>query len=92
MGRTPEQKDADEALTAAVNAAVEAYGYREDSMMNTNYIVIVEQRGWDDDADSLTGVVRLYKDGDMSWVAILGLLRAASLAAERTYVTERRTE
>jgi hypothetical protein len=92
MARTPEQKAADDALTAAIDAAVEAYGYREDVMMNTSYIVLVEQRGWDDDADSLTGVVRLYKDGDMSWISILGLLRAASLAAERTYVTERWTE
>lgn len=85
MSRTPEQKEADEALTKAIDAAVSAYGFNEKGLINTQYLVIVEQRGWADSGDSLSAFVSLYKDGDMGWSAILGLLRAATLRAEKNY-------
>lgn len=85
MPQTPEQKAANNALTDAINACVEAYGFRDGTMVNTNYMVIVEQTGFDDDGDMSSGIVRLSKDGDMPWTSILGLLRCATLAAERAY-------
>lgn len=86
MGRTPEQKAADEALTAAVDAAMLAYGYVEPGSVPVHYMVLVEQRifGKNDDSPA-TGLVTLYKDGVMPWVSILGLLRAATLRTEHTY-------
>lgn len=86
MQRTPEQKSADDALTEAVNAVVDAYGFREDGMVNTNYMVIIEQIGFADDGESRTGIVRVSKDGDMPWPAIFGLLRCATLGAERAFI------
>lgn len=85
--RTPEQKKADDALTQAVEDAVAAYEYMEPGTMNVAYMVIVQQRSWpgDGSGSGSTGLVRLYKDGDMPWVDMLGMLKAASLRAEREY-------
>lgn len=83
--RTPEQKAADEALTAAVNKAIEEYGYAEPGAINVQYVVVVEQRVWTEEYES-TGVVMLYKDGAMPWVSILGLLKAAGLRTEAEFM------
>jgi hypothetical protein len=88
MERTPEQKTADDALSEAINAVVEAYGYRQPDMANINYLVLIEQAGWDGDGDRRTGIVSLYKDGDLPWTTILGLMRAATLLAERNYTRD----
>jgi hypothetical protein len=49
-------------------------------------MVIVEQRGWREDGTSLSAFVQLYKDGDIGWSSILGILRAASIRAEKNYL------
>lgn len=95
QGRTPEQKAADEALDAAVEACLEAYGYHrvesepEDGgaypLTTVHWTVLVEQRGFDQDGDSRTGVAHLYRDGYMTEISRIGLLRAALIRAEREW-------
>lgn len=87
--RTPEQVAADEKLTEAVNGVVEAYGYLEPGFINTEYVVLVSQRGWrleDDAGEGFSGFCTLYKDGSMAWSSILGLLRAATLKEEHNFL------
>jgi len=69
-------------LTAAIDGAVEAYGYAEPSMLNVQYIVLIQQQGFTDDGTGKTSTVHLYKDGRMDWVSIIGLLRIATLRLE----------
>ncbi len=95
QGRTPEQKAADNQLDAAIQACLEAYGYHrvesepEDGgtypVATVNWIVLVEQSGFDQDGDSRTGVAHLYRDGYMPEISRIGLLRAALLRAEREW-------
>lgn len=84
--RTPEQKAADEALSAAVEDGLKAYGYAEAGGITTGFVVIVDQRIWrggkGDGEVGMSAVCALYKDGDMPWVQILGLLRLATLRLE----------
>lgn len=84
--RTPEEKAADEALNKAIEDAVKAYGYAEAGGITAGWMVIVDQRIWrGNDGDGgvgHTGLCTLYKDGDMPWVQILGLLRLATLRLE----------
>lgn len=90
--RTPEQKAADDGLTAAVEEAARAYGYVEPGGITVQYMVLLEQRIWRDDGTENTGVVTIYKDGTMPWVSILGLLRAVTLRSEREYSADREEE
>jgi hypothetical protein len=86
MSRTPEQKTADELLTKAVDTACRAYGFSAPGTINVQYMVLVEQRIWVDEDSPSTAIVRLYKDGDMPWISIIGLLRASTLRSEAEYL------
>lgn len=86
---TPEQKAANEALSAAVEGALSAFGYQTESSVTVGFLVVVEQRIFDGlDEDGSTGLCKLYKDNHMSWVSALGLLRAATLKTEADYLSD----
>jgi hypothetical protein len=85
-GRTPEQKTADDNLTAAVEAVAEAYGYNQPGFINNEYLVVLHQRGWGDDVDdTYSSVALLYRDGGLPWMAIMGLLTMANRRVRRLY-------
>lgn len=86
--RTDEQKRADEQLTAAILAVRNAY-HGDDEYLLTDYIVLTAETRFDEHGDQYTAYSRLYRDGDMPWYRILGLLdvhrqlcHAASVAGD----------
>lgn len=86
-GRTPEQKTADDNLTEAINQVADAYGYQQPGFINNEYLVVLHQRGWGDNVDdTYSGVVLLYRDGSLPWMAILGLMEMANRRLRRDYV------
>lgn len=76
-GRTPEQVAADNALTDAIEACLQAYG-GPGSYVLTEYIVITAQTGWDDDGEQLTAVGVCHRDGDVPLHRCLGLAEYAA--------------
>ncbi|HEX6682965.1 MAG TPA: hypothetical protein VF062_09235 [Candidatus Limnocylindrales bacterium] len=78
MSRTPEQKAADEALTAAVEQALTAYGSEEQSYVLTEYVVLTAQTRYDEDGDAVTAVGIVYRDGDVPHHRALGLIDYAA--------------
>lgn len=54
-------------------------------MMNVTWMVLVEQRGYDEGGEAFTGSVHLLKDGDMPWTTRFGLLRIETLRTEQEY-------
>lgn len=86
--RTPEQRAADEALTAAVQTALSAYEMVDEATVNVRYMVLVEQRVWSEDGYDGSGVSILFQEGSMPWPAIIGLLRAATLQQEHNYMSK----
>lgn len=73
MTRTPEQRDADDALTAAIERVLQAYD-DGDAWMLTEYVVVTAQHRYDDEGESLTAVGALFRDGDVPTHRALGLL------------------
>lgn len=74
--RTEEQINADNNLTEAINQAIRAYGYEEDFIL-TDYVIIAAQTKLDADGDSVNAYTYLYRDSDMPYHKILGLLEVA---------------
>jgi len=64
MGRTPEQVQADAALTVAVQAAAIQYGFAPDAIV-TDYIVILSAQTWDTAGDTTSDEGVLLRDGYM---------------------------
>jgi hypothetical protein len=75
--RTPEQVAADEALTAAIEQALAAYGDGVPSVLS-EYVVVTSQHRFDDEGDGLTAVGCLYRDGDVPTHRALGLIEYAA--------------
>lgn len=73
MARTDEQKAADEALTAAILKCREAYG-ADNQYLLTDYMVLTAETRFDEDGDQITAYTRIYREGDMPWYRILGLI------------------
>lgn len=73
--RTPEQKAADEQLTAAIEAHQRAYG--EPPAVLSEYVVLAASHRWDDDGEPVTAVALIYRDGDLPWHRALGLVELA---------------
>lgn len=76
MSRTDEQQAADENLTEAINQCIRAYGYEADFIL-TDYMVIAAQTKLDEDGDSVNAYTYLYRDSDMPYHKILGLMEVA---------------
>ena len=83
MPRTAEQVAADDALTEAVKAAMVAHGM--DAGLLTDYVVCVAAQHFDDDGDIRTLYGSLYQDDSMPHYRIIGLLRMATMQAERGF-------
>lgn len=88
--RTSEQVAADEHLGEAINAALEAYGFKQEGHITASYMVLVNQRGWHEDHSGCSAIYRLYQDGELAWTEILGLLRAATIETEEEFRTSER--
>lgn len=74
MPRTPEQKAADEALTAAIEAVWDAYADDPDRGVLTDYTVVGACAGFDEDGDRLTLVGAFTRDGNVPIHVQIGLL------------------
>lgn len=83
MARTPEQTAADDALTEAVKTAMAAHNM--DAGLLTDYVVCVAAQHYDDDGDIRTLYGSLYMDDSMPHYRIIGLLRMATMQAERGF-------
>jgi|GEM_PF-5315863 len=86
-GRTPEQVAADDALTAAIEAVLAAYGGNTGYVL-TEYIVITAQTGWDDGGEQLTAVGCCHKDGDVPLHRCLGLAEYAAARYRKRIVED----
>lgn len=80
QGRTEEQVTADENLTKAIDQCLRAYGFEENFIL-TDYLVIAAQVKLDEDGDTSTAYSYLYKDSDLPYYKILGLLEVARARA-----------
>lgn len=86
-GRTPEQRDADDQLHAAIERVVRAYGSLEPSTVITNWAVLGTGLGADGVGDVHPDFVLLPDNGrGMSHILLIGILRAASLRVEASYL------
>lgn len=77
MGRTPEQKAADDRLEEAVKAAMDAYGLTNGALVDV--LVLTAQTRFDGDGEQYTTIGRLTLGG-MPHYRILGLLDFARAA------------
>lgn len=62
MARTPEQVQADAALTVAVQAAAVQYGFAADAVV-TDYIVVLSAQTWDAAGNTESDEGVLLRDG-----------------------------
>ena len=83
--RTPEQVAADEALSAAVDAAQRAYDDDTEGVL-TSYVVIAKRRYWNGD-DGYTAISTLGMDNNVPLDEQLGLTEYASTVL-RTEITQ----
>lgn len=84
MSRTPEQRAADEALTAAIERAIIAYAQDTDEPAVLGpYAVVAGQAAYDDDGDLDSYVWHHTRDDNVPFYVERGLLmeRVASLDA-----------
>lgn len=77
MSRTPEQVQADDALTLAIERVIEAYGF-DGPYVLTEYVLITSQQRFDNDGDSVTAVGVVYRDGSVPLHRALGLVEYAA--------------
>lgn len=78
MSRTPEQVAADDALTAAIEAAERAYHGDDSEGVLVSYVVIAKRKFWDSDGAGVTAISSINKDSDVSMDELLGLVEYAS--------------
>lgn len=77
--RTEEQKAADEALTAAIEACGKAYEVIGEHDMMQEYAVVVALQSWNHEDDSANySYTMLVRDGGDAGTRIVGLLEVAS--------------
>jgi hypothetical protein len=83
MSRTPEQRAADAALTAAIEQTLTAYADDGQAWILTEYVVLTAQTRYDD-GEASTAVGALYRDGDVPLHRALGLVEYASTRMRKT--------
>jgi hypothetical protein len=86
--RTAEQRDADEALTAAIEQVLRAYGEGAWNGVLTEYIVITSQQNFDDDGEGLTAVGSIFRDGEVPLHRALGLAEYAAARYRKRITTD----
>jgi hypothetical protein len=79
MGRTPEQVQADAALTAAVQAAAVLYGWAPDAVV-TDYLVVLSAITYDETGEWSTDEGVMMRDGHLPEYRALGLAEYAVAA------------
>ncbi|MGY2019386.1 hypothetical protein [Nocardia gipuzkoensis] len=79
MTRTPEQKAADDALTAAIEAVQAAYDDDPIEGVLTAYIVIAKRRWWEEDDAGVTSITSISKDNALPVDEMLGLAEYAAV-------------
>ena len=72
--RTPQQRAADEALEAAINAVRDAYGYSDDGSFVTNYVTVYASAGLEPGSE---GFGQLVTNGHMPPYLVRGMLGEA---------------
>lgn len=77
MSRTPEQIDADDALTVAIDRCVEAYHGLDDGI-SLEYVVIVARQRISDENEAEYSFDTIYRDNSVPTTRVMGLLEAAS--------------
>ena len=85
MPRTPEQIEAGDALTEAIDRLTQAYGYHEDGDINGAWVVVVEQHALaadDNDDDLSSSYAMLMKGGRLPTMTVVGMLETASFDAK----------
>ena len=92
--RTPEQRAADDALSAAIERCVRAYGRIEPSSMVTEWVVLGGGMSVDDEGRDVDVTFLLLPDdgATMPWRHLLGLVRAHRLVIEDDYRISRGTD
>lgn len=68
--------EADENLTNAIDQCLRAYEFEEDYIL-TDYMIIAVQAKIDEDGDTAMAYAYLYRDSDLPYHKILGLLEVA---------------
>ncbi len=77
MTRTPEQIEADNALTDAIEAVHRAYDDDIEGVL-TKYVVLAQRQWWDDDGDSITASYSSPRDLGVPVSDLLGMVEYAS--------------
>lgn len=85
--RTPEQVAADQALTAAIEQALQAYG-DEQAYVLTEYVVITSQQRFAEDGYGVTAVGLISRDSDVPLHRMLGLVEYASTRLRRSAASD----
>jgi len=83
MNRTDAQVKADEALTAAIQNALEAYGVVDPGEMLQEYVILSVSQRITDDGVVLTNHPVLFTDGDLPWYKIIGIIEIHRKLADR---------
>jgi hypothetical protein len=79
--RTDEQRTADDNLTDAISKSLKAYGFEENYIL-TDYVVVAAQVKMDDSGNTISAYSQLYRDSDVPYYKILGLLEVARCRAK----------
>jgi hypothetical protein len=83
----PEQRAADEALTAAIEQTARAYGSIDQGAVITNWAVLGTGLGADGEGDLYPDFILLPSNGSgMSHNQLIGLIRAAQIRVEKGYM------
>ena len=78
MSRTPEQVEADDNLTAAIERVLAAYDEVGDAYVLAEYLVITSQHRFDEQGDGITAVGYFTRDCDVPLHRSLGLAEYVS--------------
>lgn len=81
--RTPEQRDADDNLTTAVNRVRAAYFPDTVGRLLTDYVVVAADQTFDDTGDPELAIGTLVRDGQQPHYRTVGLLTIALDRARR---------
>lgn len=76
MSRTQEQADADDALSAAIEKTLSAYGFLQIGEMTREYVVLVATQKFEDD-EVVNSYSTLVRDGSVSTAHAVGLMELA---------------
>lgn len=88
--KTPAQREADEAIRAALDLHNEAYRARDSQMQHgvlVDWVITYVAKGFLDDGGSATRYVTEMSEGT-AWHSALGLLRMARMEIESQYEDE----